>query len=68
MIFKQNISDILSLNKLQYFDKLEEEIKNIEEEIKIEKEEYNLKMINIFSEKKVNFIRTIIKINITREC
>ena len=56
MIFKQNINDILSLNKLQSFDEREEEIKSIEEEIKKEKEEYKLEMINRFSEKNVNFI------------
>ena len=68
MIFKQNINDILSLNKLQSFDEREEEIKSIEEEIKKEKEEYKLEMINRFSEKNVNFIWTIIEINTTREC
>ena len=56
IIFKQNINDILNLNKVQSLDELESEIKEIEEEIKKEKEEYKLKMIYTFSENNVSLI------------
>ena len=62
MILKQNIQDILNVNKLQSLDEKEKEIKEIEKEIKIEKEQYKLKMIQKFSVKNVN-----IKLSFYRE-
>ena len=53
MIFKQNINDILNVNRLQSLDEREKEISEIEEEIKIEKEQYKLQMIQKYSVKNV---------------
>ena len=49
MIWKLNINDIFKVNSLQSLDEREKEISEIEEDIKKEKEQYKLQMIQKYS-------------------